>query len=211
MGARSRMEKGINVVCLPGRDRKDGSRRRAGLAQRLTWYVDQRRAPDKWRSPYRPARCHHLKLASTIARSLNADMRAELREFERAVATGTRRGRPRPQDRAAPSDRACRAWTADRQQLAGQVGLRASFSRKTGELRGFRRATDRARERGDGLTTVVMFLLVPRVKAAEAARRGAGGRSSSTASRVINSSSRRAAAPTPSCTSRPLSEPGWMA
>ena len=36
-------------------------------------------------------------------------------------------------------------------------GLRASFSRQTGELRGFRRATDRARERGDGLTTVVMF------------------------------------------------------
>jgi hypothetical protein len=43
-------------------------------------------------------------------------------------------------------------------------GLRASFSRKSGELRGFRRATDRARERGDGLTTVVMFLLVPQVK-----------------------------------------------
>jgi hypothetical protein len=43
-------------------------------------------------------------------------------------------------------------------------GLRASFSRKSGELRGFRRATERARERGDGLTTVVMFLLVPQVK-----------------------------------------------
>jgi hypothetical protein len=43
-------------------------------------------------------------------------------------------------------------------------GLRASFSRKTGELRGFRRATDRTRERGEGLTTVVMFLLVPQVK-----------------------------------------------
>jgi Family of unknown function (DUF6441) len=43
-------------------------------------------------------------------------------------------------------------------------GLRASFSRKSGELRGFRRATDRARARGDGLTTVVMFLLVPPVK-----------------------------------------------
>ena len=43
-------------------------------------------------------------------------------------------------------------------------GLRASFSRKTGELRGFRRATDRARTRGDALTTVVMFLLVPQVK-----------------------------------------------
>jgi hypothetical protein len=43
-------------------------------------------------------------------------------------------------------------------------GLRASFSRKSGELRGFRRATDRVRARGDGLTTVVMFLLVPQVK-----------------------------------------------
>jgi len=45
--------------------------------------------------------------------------------------------------------------------------LRASFSRKTGELRGFRRATDRSRARGDGLTTVVMFVLVPQVKLRE--------------------------------------------
>jgi hypothetical protein len=43
-------------------------------------------------------------------------------------------------------------------------GLRASFGRKSGELRGFRRATDRARARGDGLTTVVMFLLVRQAK-----------------------------------------------
>ena len=43
-------------------------------------------------------------------------------------------------------------------------GLRASVSRKTGELRGFRRATDRARRSGQGLTTVVMFLLIPQVK-----------------------------------------------
>jgi hypothetical protein len=43
-------------------------------------------------------------------------------------------------------------------------GLRASFSRKTGQLRGFRRATERARQRGQGLATVVMFLLVPQVK-----------------------------------------------
>jgi hypothetical protein len=43
-------------------------------------------------------------------------------------------------------------------------GLRASFSRKSGALRGFRRATDRARRSGQGLTTVVMFLLVPPVK-----------------------------------------------
>jgi hypothetical protein len=43
-------------------------------------------------------------------------------------------------------------------------GLRASFSRKTGQLRGFRRATERARRSGQGLTTAVMFLLVPQVK-----------------------------------------------
>jgi hypothetical protein len=43
-------------------------------------------------------------------------------------------------------------------------GLRASFSRKTEQLRGFRRATERARRSGQGLTTVVMFLLVPQVK-----------------------------------------------
>jgi hypothetical protein len=43
-------------------------------------------------------------------------------------------------------------------------GLRASYSKQTGQLRGFRRATERARRSGQGLTTVVMFLLVPRVK-----------------------------------------------
>jgi hypothetical protein len=43
-------------------------------------------------------------------------------------------------------------------------GLRASFSRQTGQLRGFRPATERARRSGQGLTTVVMFLLVPQVK-----------------------------------------------
>ena len=43
-------------------------------------------------------------------------------------------------------------------------GLRASFGRQTGQLRGFRRATDRARQRGEDLTTVVSFVLVPQVK-----------------------------------------------
>jgi hypothetical protein len=43
-------------------------------------------------------------------------------------------------------------------------GLRVSYRRQTGELRGFRRATERARRSGQGLTTVVMFLLVPQVK-----------------------------------------------
>jgi Family of unknown function (DUF6441) len=43
-------------------------------------------------------------------------------------------------------------------------GLRSSVSRKTGQLRGFRRATGQARQSGQGMTTVVMFLLVPQVK-----------------------------------------------
>jgi hypothetical protein len=43
-------------------------------------------------------------------------------------------------------------------------GLSASYSRQTGELRGLQRATDRARRAGQGLTKVVMFLVVPQVK-----------------------------------------------
>jgi hypothetical protein len=46
-------------------------------------------------------------------------------------------------------------------------GLRASFSRNPGALRGFERATDRARRSGQSLFTVVMFLLVPQVKLAK--------------------------------------------
>jgi hypothetical protein len=42
--------------------------------------------------------------------------------------------------------------------------MRASYSRKTGELRGFRKASQRARDSGRGLTSVVMFWLVPQVK-----------------------------------------------
>lgn len=42
--------------------------------------------------------------------------------------------------------------------------MRASFSRKTGELRGFRKASQRARDTGRGLTSVVMFWLVPQAK-----------------------------------------------
>ena len=54
----------------------------------------------------------------------------------------------------AERDRRSWWWTACAPRSAG----------KTGELRGFRRATDRARRSGQGLTTVVMFLLVPQVK-----------------------------------------------
>jgi hypothetical protein len=187
-----------------------------------------------------------MKLATTITRSLQADMQAELRDLERAVATGTRdagrglrtelrrqvtsaglgprlanswRDRHYPNRKldaaslvytkapqiirafdggvvirsrrgrflAVPTENAPRKGTDGRRispntfpehrfgplrfvprpsgpSLLVVDGLRASFSRQTGQLRGFRRATGRARQRGQGLTTVVMFLLVPQVK-----------------------------------------------
>jgi hypothetical protein len=187
-----------------------------------------------------------MKLGAIITRSLQADMRAELRGIERAVAAGTRdagrglrtelrrqvasaglgqrlantwRDMHYPNQRldaaslvytkapqiirafdegavirnrrgrflAIPTENAPRKGIDGRRispstfpehrfgplrfvprptgpSLLVVDGLRASFSRQTGELRGFRRATDRARRSGEGLTTVVMFLLVPQVK-----------------------------------------------
>jgi hypothetical protein len=187
-----------------------------------------------------------MKLAAAITRSLQADMQAELRNIESAVASGTRdagRGLKTELRRQVNSaglgqrlanswrDRHYPNWKLDAASLvytkAPQIirafdegalirskrgrflaiptenapkkgtdgkrispttfpehrfgplrfvprqsgpsllvvdGLRASFSRKTGELRGFRRTADRARQSGQGLTTVVMFLLVPQVK-----------------------------------------------
>jgi hypothetical protein len=187
-----------------------------------------------------------MKLAATIARSLQADMQAELRDLQRAVAAGTRdagrglktelrrqvssaglgqrlanswRDRHYPNRKldaaslvytkapqivrafdegavirsrrgrflAIPTENAPRKGTNGKRispstfpehrfgplqfvpRLSGSSllvvdGLRASFSRKTGELRGFRRATGRTLQSGAGLTTVVMFLLVPQVK-----------------------------------------------
>jgi hypothetical protein len=187
-----------------------------------------------------------MKLAATLARSLQADMQAELRDIERAIATGTRdagrglrtelrrqvgsaglgqqlanswRDRHYPNQMldtaslvytkapqiirafdegavirsrrgrflAIPTENAPRKGTDDGRlspstfpehrfgplrfvprptgpSLLVVDGLRASFSRTTGELRGFRRATERAHRSGHGLTTVVMFLLVPQVK-----------------------------------------------
>jgi len=202
-----------------------------------------------------------MKLAAAIARSLQADMQAELRDIERAAASGTReagrglktelrrqvtsaglgqrlanswRDSHYPNQRldaaslvytkapqiirafdegavvksrrgrflAIPTENAPRIGT-DGKRISPRTfpdhrfgplrfvprsggpsllvvdGLRASFSRKTGELRGFRRAT-RARQSGQGLTTVVMFLLVPQVKlrkrldVAQAAERWSG-------------------------------------
>src|ERR671911_1613021 len=187
-----------------------------------------------------------MKLATTLARSLHADMQAELRDIEQAVATGARdagrglrtelrrqvgsaglgqrlanswRDKHYPNQKldaaslvytkapqvirafdegavvrskrgrflAIPTESAPRRGTDGRRirpstfpehrfgplrlvprasgpSLLVVDGLRASFSRKSGELRGFRRTTDRARHSGQGLTTVVMFLLVPQVK-----------------------------------------------
>jgi hypothetical protein len=187
-----------------------------------------------------------MKLAATLARSLQADMQAELREIELAVATGTRdaghhlrtelrrqvtsaglgqrlanswRDKHYPNQKldaaslvytkapqiirafdegavirsrrgrflAIPTENAPRKGSDGKRISASTSpehrfgplrfvprpsgpsllvvdGLRASFSRLSGEVRGFRRATDRARRSGQGLTTVVMFLLVPQVK-----------------------------------------------
>jgi hypothetical protein len=187
-----------------------------------------------------------MKLAATLARSLQADMQAELRGIERAVTSGTRdagrglrtelrrqvtsaglgqrlanswRDKHYPNQKldaaslvytkapqiirafdegavvrskrgrflAIPTEDAPRKGT-DGKRISPRTfpehrfgplrlvprqngpsllvvdGLRASYSRQTGQLRGFRRATDRARRSGQGLTTVVMFLLVPQVK-----------------------------------------------
>jgi hypothetical protein len=187
-----------------------------------------------------------MKFAAAITRSVQADLQAELRDIERAVASGTRdagqglkaelrrqvasaglgqrlartwRDRYYPNQRldaaslvytkappiirafdegavirsrrgrflAIPTENAPRKGTDGKRirpstfpahrfgplrfvprqggpSLLVVDGLRASFSRQTRELRGFRRATDRTRSSGQGLTTVVMFLLVPQVK-----------------------------------------------
>ena len=187
-----------------------------------------------------------MKLTGIIARSLQADMQAELRDLERAVSDGTReagrglktelrrqvasaglgqrlanswRDKHYPNQKldaaslvytkapqiirafdegavirsrrgrflAIPTENAPRKGTDGKRispstfpehrfgplrfvlrpsgpSLLVVYGLRASFSRQTGQLRGFRRATDRARRSGQDLTTVVMFLLVPQVQ-----------------------------------------------
>jgi hypothetical protein len=187
-----------------------------------------------------------MKVSARLARSLHADMQAELRDIERAVTSGTReagrglksdlrrqvtsarlgqrlanswRDEYYPNQRldaaslvysktpqiirafdedavirskrgrflAIPTENAPRKGTDGKRirpstfpehrfgplrfvprpsgpSLLVVDGLRASFSRRSGELRGFRRATERTRRSGQGLTTVVMFLLVPQVK-----------------------------------------------
>jgi Family of unknown function (DUF6441) len=188
----------------------------------------------------------HMKFVATIARSLQADIQAELHNIERAVTIGTRnagrglktelrqqvasaglgqrlanswRDKHYPNQRldaaslvytkapqiirafdegavirsrrgrflAIPTENAPKKGTDGKRirpstfpehrfgplrfvsrssgpSLLVVDELCASYSRQTGQLRGFRRATDRARRSGQGLTTVVMFLLVPQVK-----------------------------------------------
>lgn len=55
-------------------------------------------------------------------------------------------------------------YRSGRPSLLVVDNARASYSRKTGEMRGFRKAGDRAVSKGQGLTTVVMFWLVPQVQ-----------------------------------------------
>jgi Family of unknown function (DUF6441) len=159
-----------------------------------------------------------MKLAAVLTRSLQADLQAELRDIESAVAGGTRdAGRglrtelrrqvvytrapqiirafdegaviwsARGRFLAIPTENVPRKGTDGRRispstfpehrfgplrfvprqsgpSLLVVDGLRASYSRQTGQLRGFRRATERARRSGQGLTAVVMFPLMPQVK-----------------------------------------------
>jgi Family of unknown function (DUF6441) len=140
----------------------------AGLGQRLT---------NSWRDKHYPNR--KLDAASLVYTKAPQIIRA----FDEGAVVRSRRGR----FLAIPTENAPRKGTDGRRispstfpehrfgrlrfvprqtgpSLLVVDGLGASFSRKTGQSRGFRRATDRARRSGQGLTTVVMFLLVPQVK-----------------------------------------------
>jgi hypothetical protein len=140
----------------------------AGLGQRLA---------NSWRDKHYPNR--KLDAASLVYTKAPQIIRA----FDEGAVIRSRRGR----FLAIPTENAPRKGTDGRRinpstfpehrfgplrfvprfsrlSLLVVDGLRASFSRQTGVLRGFRRATDRAGRSGEGLTTVVMFLLVPQVK-----------------------------------------------
>jgi hypothetical protein len=140
----------------------------AGLSQRLA---------NSWRDKHYPNR--KLDAASLVYTKAPQIIRA----FDEGAVVRSRRGRAL----AIPTENAPRKGTDGKRispstfperrfgplrfvpRQSGPAllivdGLRASFSRQTGQLRGFRRATDRARRSGQGLTTVVMFLLVPQVK-----------------------------------------------
>jgi hypothetical protein len=141
---------------------------RAGLGQRLS---------NSWRDKHYPNQ--KLDAASLVYTKAPQIIRA----FDEGAVVRSKRGR----FLAIPTENAPRKGTDGRRisprtfpehrfgplrfvprqsgpSLLVADGLRASFSRQTGQLRGSRRATDRARRGGQGLTTVVMFLLVPQVK-----------------------------------------------
>jgi Family of unknown function (DUF6441) len=142
---------------------------------------DQRRA---WRAARQQLADQHYSNQKLDAASLVYTKALQIiRAFDEGAAIRSRRGR----FLAIPTENAPRKGTDGRRispstfpehrfgplrfvprptgpSLLVVDGLRASFSRQTGELRGFRRVTDRARRSGQGLTTVVMFLLVPQVK-----------------------------------------------
>jgi hypothetical protein len=140
----------------------------AGLGQRLA---------NSWRDKHYPNR--KLDAASLVYTKAPQIIRA----FDEGAVTRSKRGR----FLAIPTENAPRKGTDGKRispstfpehrfgprrfvprrsgpSLLVVDGLRGSVSRKTGQLRGFRRATDRPRQSGRGLTTVVMFLLVPQVK-----------------------------------------------
>jgi hypothetical protein len=158
-------------TCEAGRGLKTELRRQvasAGLGQRLA---------NSWRDRHYPnQRSDAASLVYTKAPQI-------IRAFDEGAVVRSRRGR----FLAIPTENAPRKGTDGRRisprtfpahrfgplrfvprpsgpSLLVVDGLRASFSRQTGELRGFRRATERARRSGQGLATVVMFLLVPQVK-----------------------------------------------
>jgi hypothetical protein len=154
-----------------GRGLKTGLRRQvasAGLGQRLA---------NSWRDKHYPN--EKLDAASLVY----SKAPAIIRTFDEGALIRARRGR----FLAIPTENAPRRGTDRRritpsnfpEQRFGPLRLvqrrngpsllvvdsvRASFSRKTGDLRGFRKASDRARRAGNALTTVVMFVLVPQVK-----------------------------------------------
>ncbi|MDH3661178.1 MAG: DUF6441 family protein [Alphaproteobacteria bacterium] len=154
-----------------GRGLKTGLRRQvtsAGLGQRLA---------NSWRDKHYPnqkidAASVIYSKAPQIIRAFDegAQIRAKRGQFlaiptENAPRRGTDRRRISPSN--FPEHRFGPLRLVPRRNgpsLLVVDGVRASFSRKTGGLRGFRRASDRAQRTGRGLTTVVMFVLVPQVK-----------------------------------------------
>jgi hypothetical protein len=140
----------------------------AGLGQRLANSWRDRHYPNQ---KFDAASLVYTK-APQIIRALNegAVIRSRRGRFlaiptENAPRKGTDGGRIKPS--TFPEHRFGPLRFVPRQSgpsLLVVDGLRASFSRKSGYLRGFRRATERARRSGQGLATVVMFVLVPQVK-----------------------------------------------